>query len=191
MNIVQKFKIDIFNSIKILIPNFKDKFNYYYQPTKKLHMFDEVTVVFEEKGKQINLIVDNVNIILHKFKEGLECTLNNQILLPDNIKIGELGKYFNIYTDNEEFNKINYSLFWLWSGIDVQTWLYNKNNKIYLEISPTYPWLFSDETEEEGYITFDEFMKTYKPITVEEINHATARQWLDQCNDILAKTIKV
>lgn len=191
MNIINIFKINDKKSLKILIPDFKNKFNYYYKQTKKLHMFDEVTVALTIKNKQYILKVDVLDFVTHKFKNLLYKTLNNPIQLPDNIEIGNLGFYYNAEYYNENYDNINFSNFWLWSGQNIQTWLYNKNNKIYLEISPSYPWLFSDEKEEKGYVTFDEFMKTYKPVALEEIDRAIAQEWLKQCDEILNSMIKV
>jgi hypothetical protein len=191
MNLIKEFKINQYSSIKILIPDLKDKFNYYYEPIKKLHMFDEVTAVFEKETQQTSLIIDNVNIVIHNFKEALEYALDNKIVLPDFIKAGELGFYYNIDIYNEKTESVDYSYFWLWSIRGTQTWLYNQNNKIYLEIGPSYPWLFVEPKKSDNYITFDEFMKTYKPIIIEEIDSAIVQKWLEQCNEILNNMIMV
>lgn len=191
MNIVQKFIINNNKLIEILVPDLKDKFTYYYEPTEKLHMFDEVTIIFKEEDKIVVLYKDNLNVTLFDLKNSLENTLNSKNRLSESINVGELGKYYNINTANQNSIKFNFSIFWVWSTRGIQTWLYNKNNKIYLEISPSYPWLYSEPKENDKYITFDDFMKNYKPIAVEEINKSTAQQWINQCNEVINKMIKV
>jgi len=42
----------------------------------------------------------------------------------------------------------------------------------------------------DDYISFEQFMKTYKPILVAEINRALAQQWLEQANSILQRIAK-
>lgn len=191
MNLIKEFKINQYSSIKILIPDLQDKFNYYYKPIKKLHMFDEVTVVFENGTQQTNLIMDNANIVLHNFKEALEYSLNNKIVLPDFIKTGNLGFYYNIDMYNEQPESVDYSYFWLWSIRGVQSWIYNQNNKIYLEIGFSYPWLFVEPKQSDHYISFDEFMNEYKPIIIEEIDRDIVEKWLEQCNEIFNNMITV
>ncbi len=191
MILLKKLKINTHSSINILIPDLKDKFNYYYEPTEQLHVFDEVTVLLKEENREVILFKDICREAIAKLKGDLKIALNNELLLPDFIKIGEVGLHYNIDSYNEKPESIDYSYFWLWSTRGTQTWLYNQNNKIYLEIIPSYPWIFVEPKESDDYITFDEFMKTYQPIAVEEIDHATAQKWLEQCNEILEKMIKV
>ncbi len=73
--------------------------------------------------------------------------LSNLLQLPNDIEIGNLGFYCNDHYYKEDYDSLDFSNFWLFSGKDIQTWLYNRNDKIYLEIAPSYPWLFSDQTD--------------------------------------------
>jgi hypothetical protein len=85
----------------------------------------------------------------------------------------------------QDMKSVNYSTFWLWSSTNIQTWLYNKDSKIYIEIIPSYPWLFAGRKKGEKYITFKKFMEDYKPIAVEEIDRNIAEQWLNECIKLL------
>jgi len=188
MNVIQSFKIDENVFIEILVPSPEDKSNYFYRTSEKLHKFDVVTVSLKINGTETVLSIDAINEILAPLSGDLELALNNKIILPTNIKIGDLGSVFNINTYHESLDSINFSQFWLWSSRGVQSWLYNRDGKLYLEIAPSYPWLYVDPTEEEkldAYIPFDQFMKTYKPILVVEIDRSIAQKWLNSCRRIL------
>lgn len=197
MNLVEKFELEASTFIEILVPKLKDKFNRYYKPIIPLHMFDEVTIIFKNKKKEIVVATDDVTEITTSFRGSLQQALNGAIELPDYINVGELGQYYNEETFKQTANDtptiIKYSHFWLWSAKCCQTWLYNKNGCIYLEIIASYPWLFTDLEEaklDPKFITFDEFMKTYEPIFVGKITRETAERWLVQCDVILNAMVK-
>jgi len=195
MNLVGKFQINQGAFIEILIPDTEDKFNYYYEPNNALHMFDEVTVILKKGNAEITLEIDHINEIVQSLRKSLQLTLANECQLPEQITLGELGICYNKNVSARTHNQIDYHRFWLFSlPKGPQTWLYSQDKKIYLEIVPSYPWLYSDLEEEqkkEGFIPFDEFMKTYKPIFVGEISQETAQHWIMQCDKILASMVMV
>ena len=63
--------------------------------------------------------------------------------------------------------------------------MYNFDEKIYMEIVPMYPWSFDEPADNWNYVSFDEFMKNYKPYVFEIIDRKIAMQWQKQCEDIL------
>lgn len=197
MNLVEKFELEASIVIEILVPTLKDKCNRYYKPVTPLHMFDEVTVIFKNKESEIVVAADDVKEILTSFKGSLKEALNDAIELPDYVNVGELGKYYNeetfIQTVNDTPHKIKYSHFWLWSAKGCQTWLYNKNECIYLEIVPSYPWLNSDLEKkklDKNFMSFDNFIETYQPLFVGEISKEITKKWIVQCDTILNLMIK-
>jgi len=185
MNIIKRFEINKNNTIEILVPELENKFNYYYKPSEKLHKFDEVTAMLIQKNKKFTLKVDAVQVVIEEFKNMLIMALNNQISLPKGVVIGKLGALFNSNTYEDDLDSIDFGNFWLWSGPAVQTWLYNRDNKIYLEIAPSYPWLYVEPEKTEEYISFDQFMKTYKPILVTELDKNLVKKWIKECHGIL------
>jgi hypothetical protein len=187
MKLVKKFKINKDSSIKIAVPALKDKFNRYYKPTKELQIFDHVKVIFCSKDKCFTIYYDDIQSCLIQFQGSLKLALKNKMSLPDFINIGSLGYHYNNDMNVQGMKSVNYSTFWLWSSANIQTWLYNKDSKIYIEIIPSYPWLFANKKKGEKYITFKKFMEDYKPIAVEEINRSIAEQWLNQCNTMLTE----
>ncbi len=96
---------------------------------------------------------------------------------------------------NEYCNRLNFenqdvddftSPFHLWSTdstIGIDSWIYNIDERIYLEVSPTYRWHF-DEPTGADCITYEEFIAEYAPINVLEINNRTAQEWIKICEDI-------
>ena len=73
----------------------------------------------------------------------------------------------------------------MWGPRGISTLIYNADNKIYLEIVPTYPWVYVGPKPGDNYVTFDEFMNTYKPYAVEIIPYTTALQWLNKSKEYL------
>jgi hypothetical protein len=193
MNLIENFEITKNTSIEILIPNAQDKFNYYYEATEKLNVFDQLTVLLKQNNEATILAEDMVDITITIYNNMLEKALQNQVILPEGIDLGQIGRSYNLDIMYEISDAIDYSLFSVWSHKNSRTWLYNNNNKMYLEVSPLYPWLYSDLEEaqkEKDFISFDEFMKTYKPIFFGEIPRASAEHWVRQCDKILESIIK-
>lgn len=178
------FVLDKDKKITIQIPDLPNKVNYYYEPTEKIHKFDEGTVSFVDKDFNIELKKEILNEIVCPFYALLKKALHNELQLPDITKIGHAGYALNSMLHNKQDDSI--PLYWLWAGSEHRsTLLYNANNTIYLEIVPLYPWLYRDKKPSDNYISFDEFMKTYKPYVVETIPIDIAKQWLKQCEELL------
>ncbi len=182
---ITRFIIDNNTYFEVLVPELPDKDNYYYQPTEKLHVFDIVTLVYCNNNIKTEFLQDAAAEILGSLHCVLSKVLLNKSILPDHIPFGSVSLWFSINTAKGDFG-FKFGSFCLWSTISQpETWLYNKDNKIYLEVSLPYPWLFSDPKPSENYYSFDEYIKNYKPIAVYEISRETAQQWLEQCNTIL------
>lgn len=77
----------------------------------------------------------------------------------------------------EESSKI--MPFMLWSTPhSINTWLYNSGTNIIFEVTPSYPWLFRDPEPREDFYSYEEFVKNYKPIFVQEMSRETLEEWL-------------
>jgi hypothetical protein len=187
MKLLKIFKINKDSSIEIAVPTLKDKFNRYYKPTQELQKFDHVKVIFYLKDKRFIIFYDDIQSCLTQFQGSLKLVLENKISLPDFINLGNLGYHYNNDMNIQDRKSVNYSFFWLWSSTNLQTWLYNRDSKIYIEITPTYPWLFADRKKGEKYIPFKKFIENYKPIAVEEIDRSIAEQWLNECRAMLTE----
>jgi len=175
------------NAILLLIPDLKNKVNYFYKVSEKLHKFDEATVILNQNNKKFVLKIDAIQIIIEELNNILKKAKNKKIALPNNLSIGQLGYIYNQETyKNIPNDTINFSKYWLWSIRDIQTWLYNKKNKIYIEISPSYPWLYIEPEKTSEFITFDKFMTKYKPLLIAELNNSLIEKWITECENILS-----
>ncbi len=70
------------------------------------------------------------------------------------------------------------------------TWLYlDWNDNIIFEVTPSYPWTFGrkpkTKKEKAEYITYEEFVKSYKPLVKIELSKEIAQQWLKQANEMI------
>lgn len=192
MNKIEEFIIPQAGVIALLIPPLSEKFNYYYEPTSMLHKFDQITVMIENQHISTIIALDNIQEIVVTLRNGLKLALINRCPLPNDINRGELGRVANIdlYQENHSQNKgqcknaeyiYQYSL---WGYKNIQTWMYNHNNKIYLEISEWYPEEFDDisTSSEREFLVF---MNHYKPIFVSEIAYDEAERWLKKCDELI------
>ncbi|HLC07629.1 MAG TPA: hypothetical protein VJJ26_05625 [Candidatus Babeliales bacterium] len=186
------FKISESQQIHIAI-NEQDKINTYGYETNGLHIFDEVDAEYVHDGKAIILISDSARYVVETLCASLEMALKNELPLDASLAVGKVGCFFSKKkymtadeSDESEKKDDIFSQYWVWSSSkNIQTWLYNVNNKIYLEISPTYPWLFSDPQEDEHYISFDEYMNDYRSITLVELQESLVRSWITECHVLL------
>ena len=127
--------------LTIEIPDVSMKYNYYYEPTEKLHKFDEVTVFFSTKGNQVEIYKDILDDFITPFHRFLEKAIAHDLDLPHEIVEGEAGKILNYYLN--ERSVVDLKSFWLCSSLkNNDTLMYSKNSKIYIEIAPMYPWTF-------------------------------------------------
>lgn len=184
------------NSLKITLPNHKT--NLYYEPSEKLNRFDEVEIAYySDKNKKTILSFDIIREILMSLSGSLEDAINTKLELPSFIKKSEFGKFYNetsyqiTIEDNEDLTteeKNNLDLFskhWLFSDESIQTWIYNVEDKICIEITPSYKWLYQDPKLNEKFIPFKEFREHYKPYDIFCIDKKIASQWKLKCDEIL------
>jgi len=182
MKTIIDFTLNVNIKITIIIPEVSSKFNYYYEPTEKLNQFDEATVYFINSANKLELYKDVLDDALFSLNGSLRKAVSNTLLLPKTIAVGTAGYVFNNMLNG--VIDIELEHLWVWSMRGISTLIYTINNTIYLEIVPIYPWTFS-EPGGDNYISFDEFMKNYKPYVVEIIPHETALQWIKTSEEYL------
>jgi len=179
MKTIAILNIDSANYFKITVPELKDKVNYYANVSQKNSLFDEVTVSLYLGKVNIFILADTLQSIFEELIGALQ-EINK---LPKNIFPGALGERYNYLVYCEKLDEINFSDFWLWSGIDKQVWIYSYENSIYLEISPTYKDLFSDE---KSSVEFSDFLKNYKPTLCVKLSKNIIEKWQSKGIDRLA-----
>ena len=178
------FNLDSKKEIQISIPNIPDKFNYYYEPTEKMHRFDEATVNFITPLNQIEIKKDILGDIFVPFYKILKRAIHKTVVLPNEIQPGRAGYMLNLMLN--DLNKIDLGPFWVWSSLTGNdTLIYNASDIIYLEIVPAYPWTFKDPDPGEEYISLDTFLEKYKPLVFEKIPYKVALEWLNKSEGFL------
>jgi hypothetical protein len=192
MKIVQKFPITSVISLQILVPEVQDKFNYYYEPTDALHKFDECSVILILHGESYTVITEIIQDIVCSLCFYLKNALKNKIILPPQIALGSLTAvynrdYYRSYWLEEGLpgkEIIDYHQFWLWSTPNnMQSWIYNRDDAIYLEIGKTY--IIPEDQEQPNDADFQNYMAHYKPLLCTKISHKIAHDWLEKCKKII------
>ncbi len=174
----------------MIVPELEEKINFYGNPTKKLDKFDTVAVFFETDNKKLLLEETLLDLILLSFKESLEKTIQNQLSIPKEITPGLIGLHSNdiekVISNPNFRGKTDdpYIDLGLFSDNSIETWLYNKNSKIILEISPHYKWHYHRRKKGEIITSYEEYRENYKPIKVIEISKEKAKKWLKKCKEL-------
>lgn len=183
-NLVIEFILNSQKKISITVPDLPEKINYYRKPTNELHKFDVVTVLFITDGHRIQLIEESLDFIVGSLYSVLIKAINNKSKLSVGLQVGNIGIVLN--NNLNKITNIDLSQFWIFSSQEgIQTLIYNTDDKIYLEIAQTYPWFFRDPELGEDFITFEQFMKNYKPYVIEVIPKDIAIGWKKQCEYLL------
>lgn len=124
---------------------------------------------------------------INVFCDALKAVLTGGCTLDESLQ-ENLGYLWNVYLDTSTNAPEGHPLptwigmqYLIGGTLDVDVWIYEKEGKIFFEITPIYKWHYRDpEPEAEGYITFGEFIKNYKPYVIAELSIETVREWLRQ-----------
>ncbi len=186
------FELSESQSIQIFIDE-QNKTNVYGYETAGLHVFDEIEVQYIHGDQVVVLAQDSVGEVLTVFAAALEKVVKNQLPLDNSFTVGEVSYYLSYKTmheDQSEKKEDVFSQYWVWSMPgEAQTWLYNRDNTIYLEISSIYPRLFSDSPQD--CISFSEYATSYKPIVIIELHKERVQSCIHQCRALLETIEKV
>ena len=182
------FAID--NTCKIIIP-LKD-------PIESLDpLYREIFFLLINK-KKIILSQSTVYHNMIYLAEYLKKALNKKLFL-DSFVTKNIGNRHNEYlynATNSSTSELSNDTDWigykyhLWSArnglISWDSWIYNDfDDSIIFEVTPIYPYLFSESEEEPNYISYEEWIKTYKPYFITTLSKETAEQWLKQAETII------
>lgn len=172
-----------------------------HMPLNEVDCCTEFSVVFIQKSKQLVLSRDFLHYNINMLDTLLKKVLKQELMLHSTITkdIGYLFNQESAIICGEKLKeptfvhyiKRNNELYWpgndyhLWANGYV-AWLYNNfEGDIIFEITPFYPYMYSEPEEESNYISYEEWIKTYKPYFIREIPIKTAQEWLKQTESIL------
>lgn len=178
------FKIDETNAIIFELP----------QSLNKAFRYDEICVFLNQNNQNKNILYQDFLIAgLRDFERGLSDAISGK-LNRDNEE-NDLGYLWNEklngkklpMTMDAEGNK-----FWVGQQFILfdspepsTTWLFEKDKKFWIEITPVYPWHHTDPKEDGEPILYEEFMQTYKPIALFEVSRETLEEWLKRVQELL------
>jgi len=166
-----------------------------YVPEEKLHLYSSAYVSLQRSFMPDLMISREKDVFcpmddfLYKLLAITEGELELHPALVNNC-IGSM--YNNFYQKSlQEFADEDgcwiggKHLLWINPDNNVVTLVYSCDKKFFFEMSPSYPWK-SDYVPQpgDGYIPYDEYMKTYEPIAILEFARESALQWIDHINKL-------
>lgn len=190
MNLFFELKINDKNSLMFFIPsNVEEKLNYLFYPTETINLFDEIMVVLKTDETALELTQDSIEFTIGRLYRSLKDIFE----LPSMYTVGDVARLYNIDFYHEILEMCDLSESSLWNNQHTMTFLYSQYGKIYLDISPRYPWL-SQELEEakesNDFFPFEDYIRNYKPIKIYELSQETIDQWRAQCSQFLKRVEK-
>lgn len=186
MDIIARFEISAHQNIEIQVPRFQEKYNVCYETTPELNEYDLVKVAMHNNADLYAISDDYLKAIIEDFKENLVLLLNDELRLNSSLEVGKVGYAYNhaIYHEKDKEHDICFG-YSIWpTSRGRKTFLYSNSNTLYLEISRLYRWLYEDPQEGQEFVPFEEYMKTYQPLAVLEIERTQAQAWLNQCEEL-------
>ena len=185
-----------------LIMNTTEKITFKLPCTiKELHAFDRITIEFHDNNQQYYILYNNfADGAISRLQVMLRRALNNNLEKHPSIthNIGYLWNEELAEKPGLTYTQLEGTDHWvgiqnlLWSTTAqirpvVSAWLYNNaTGDIVFEVTPTYPWHFSEPTDaDKDYMEYEDFMKDYKPLLIRTISTEVAQQWLVQAQDLL------
>lgn len=159
---------------------------------ENLHQCDEVIVILHLDSQAYELFKGVAIVALDKCNFLLNEALNNKLSLHSSLQ-QDIGYTANEYLQgNANLTYESFEGHQLWVGlkylvwssscresIRYSTWLYQKNNKIFLEVTPNYSTVLKQQK------TYEEFMQDYQCLLIVEIPREIAKQWLSQTKELL------
>lgn len=169
------------------------------EPLTEVHCCYMTDMMLQHSQQKILLSREPIFFNMEKLAELLQKALDNKLFLHDSIR-DDIGYLSNEYFQGRNGFVINGfskkssgwvgDFYYLWEGskqkIRYVTWLYNDNNgEIIFEVTPAYPYLFCDPDKELNYVSYQEWIKNYKPYLKVVMSKQVGQEWLKQANQII------
>lgn len=152
----------LFNNRKVLLSN-----------TAIYHNMLGLTDLLKKALKQKNFLFSTTKDIGYFHNEYLYESVNiSTPIIPTN-SIDWKGYNYHLWSARNNFASFS-------------SWIYNApDGAIIFEVTPIYPYLFSEPEEEPDYVPYEEWIKTYKPYFITTLSREIAEQWLEQAEHII------
>jgi len=189
----RKIIFDLNNKEKIILES--------SYPIYSLYPCDKVIFYLIYNNNKYIIERDCIQYALAVLKEKLNKALVNQLPLHESIN-QNVGFLWNEYLQNKpgfvemRVGEINHwigikNLLWSTPGNiqpQLDVWIYNdEKGSIVFEVTPGYAWHFVDLQETTPPVSYQEFVQNFKPLYVQTVSSNTAKQWLEQAENILKK----
>lgn len=176
-------------------------------PLDKVDCCYEESIVFIYNKKKIILCHQAVKDSMYALSIVLKKALEKDLFLHNSIKY-DIGYSYNEYSyylcagnsiikDTFFCEMLENSSIWvgmryyLWAGNDLVSWLYNDHEgAIIFEVTPFYPYMYPGAEEELNYISYEKWIKNYKPYFIRTISRETAEEWLEKAHFIVEQIDK-
>ncbi|MEI4803840.1 hypothetical protein WAZ07_21925 [Bacillus sp. FJAT-51639] len=157
-----------------------------------IYRYDEIEILIQSSVLEHKLYGDDFIIeAISALNNLLEKVIENKLNFHESLIGKEIGYLCNEYYHDENQWLVYEDNVWvglkhhLWGTKEYDTWLYNMDNKIFIEVTPIYKWHFDELEDENQFITYDQFLHGYKTCYVGEITKETALNWLKKCKKII------
>lgn len=165
-----------------------------------LYRYEDIEIFFIYEGKNYSVFKFNfLFYALEAFKPLLEESLSYNLYLHTSID-KDIGYLFNeylhgkrgynlieqkIYTDSDLLAWVGQkNLVWSSPG-GYEAWLYNKNESIFFEVTPSYKWHFLEPEKGDSFVTYKKWIKSYEPVAIIELKREVAQELLKETEKIL------
>lgn len=160
--------------------------------TEILELYSEVEIKATFATEEYIVYKDFLIEALRTLKTVLIKAVELKLQVPSKYLEKGMGFIWNEYCcklnlGDEDIDDLT-SQYHLWSTEStngVETWIFNKDEKIIVEITPTFNWYEQEgESIEQDYL---KFINNYKNITCFELSKESALEWIKICDELLNK----
>lgn len=165
-------------------------------PESVLHLYAVGSIILAQAGHDDVVLAEDASLFcaLDNLQYRLAAALCGELEVKSQDAVRGMGYSYNEYLGSMLRNKRTCGS--LWGGLKHEVWsrgkghaftqLYTCEGKIFLEVSPYYPWhCYYKPQQGDGYIKYEEYMRTYKPIAVLELSREAAQKWLEKSKELL------
>lgn len=161
---------------------------------EKINSFVNVSIKYKKDNIDYDLFInDFISEAIKSLNSLLNKALNSELQIKSEYVERGIGYYHNIYshelwtTDKLDIDDPaeNFLIWSTPSHVGIETYIYNIQDEIYIEISPIYKWNSDYPDDEREYETFEDFISQHQIIGIININREVALQWQKKCFEVL------